>query len=101
PLSLHDALPIFGIVRVVRAEQADRLARLNLGPDLGDDRLHAALVALVRTIDVEELQPGPLGRRLVAIGLTHGILVEQIFRIAIGVDRKSTRLNSSHVKISY
>ncbi|MNR41272.1 hypothetical protein D3C85_1596380 [compost metagenome] len=69
----------------MRAEQADRLASLNLGPDLGHDRLHPALVTLVGAIDVEELQPRPLARRLAAIRLTHGVLIEQVFRITIGI----------------
>src|SRR5207302_9963372 len=89
-LSLHDALPIFGIgpdlalhadgrraaqvrVGVYRAVLADAHARLDIGRGGIDDRDTGQHVGLVDTGAHQ----------------------------AIGRDRKSTRLNSSHVKNSY
>src|SRR5690606_41687226 len=88
PLSLHDALPIFDRVAPI----VTAAARLRLhGPCV----FHPA--AFVDVVDVE-----------VAIGAAAGPqeavepldLVHQLADI-VGLDRKSTRLNSSHVKISY
>src|SRR5690606_41991226 len=83
-LSLHDALPIFlhhapgGSVNVETVDV--RLDRCVLD---GLDPLVQLLAGLVQ----------PLGRALLG-------LVRQLRRRGAG-DRKSTRLNSSHVKISY
>src|SRR5690606_40789498 len=71
-LSLHDALPIF----------ADRLAEEQLG--VGADG-RSPLVRVILVLDEGRLDAE----------LAQGVL-EQV----VG-DRKSTRLNSSHVKISY
>src|SRR5690606_40032589 len=88
-LSLHDALPIF----------AARLCR---------DQDHAQLSAcrhlqrvdheVIRGSGTVELQcPDPAYDRLAKHRPAH-----QIERLGIEIaDRKSTRLNSSHVKISY
>src|SRR5690606_41708983 len=85
PLSLHDALPIFGLdADAVRAEHVAAEQR----PDDADEERQPGEVAdervrLVR-LAVEELP---------ALG---NLVVDLEDR-----DRKSTRLNSSHVKISY
>src|SRR5690606_41298229 len=74
-LSLHDALPIFDDVLLVAVVERVRLEQLV-------DRVDP--LALLRVLALE---------RLDALAL----LVDREIRI----DRKSTRLNSSHVKISY
>src|SRR5690606_39962961 len=85
PLSLHDALPIYrelqyGLRKAVAARTLDEL--------LGDKAtLDAEIFAYVRG-RVEEL-----GIEMLGVGVKDVILP--------GEDRKSTRLNSSHVKISY
>src|SRR5690606_41692904 len=84
-LSLHDALPI--------CERGDEMpgaaARLRRHPQL----VHREAVALRGAAD-EALVEGHVGAQprdlLVALG-----------QRALQLDRKSTRLNSSHVKISY
>src|SRR5690606_40477917 len=79
-LSLHDALPIYSVgsdVDHVRPEQLDHLkhggARGVVCPDLDEQQL---TLDRVLGVELDDLQH-----------------VDQ--------DRKSTRLNSSHVKISY
>src|SRR5690606_41863235 len=92
-LSLHDALPISGCPAVygaspVRTRQlVDRL-----------DCLDCALVGLATSC---KTSPGPCalsrsGRGARQLRQSTRQLILQFFR-----DRKSTRLNSSHVKISY
>src|SRR5207302_3616039 len=83
PLSLHDALPISAMddpdVVLLVDPDADRHAEQPvIGQRLGPQR-----------IDLED-------RRLHELRLTHLPLEERL-----RADRKSTRLNSSHVKISY
>src|SRR5690606_40229001 len=79
PLSLHDALPIFGTAEYALLE----LARVRAGETV---LVHGAA--------------GGVGAAATQIAKLHGATV-------IGTasteerDRKSTRLNSSHVKISY
>src|SRR5690606_40856342 len=77
PLSLHDALPILGAP----------------GSDLaGPDRGAVFVVHGPPT-------PGPLSPAALALyGSSDG---EHFGQSVAGPDRKSTRLNSSHVKISY
>src|SRR5690606_41312956 len=91
--SLHDALPICPHPLVGRAvgmvddEEGDA-ADLRRGGEADD---HLALA--VRT--------DPLVDPALLAGLALGFeRLEDTF-VALGVDRKSTRLNSSHVKISY
>src|SRR5690606_41971549 len=74
-LSLHDALPIF------LPRPAGHEARLLAedGPGIGQGR---RVVGDVRALPLGEVGPGA-------------------HRTGRGRDRKSTRLNSSHVKISY
>src|SRR3546814_1907643 len=85
-------LAAVGIVGMVRAEQPGRLAAAELAEEVPGDARLAALVVLVGTVDVEELEAGPLRRRLtVARGRILGEAAQHP-----AVDRKSTRLNSSH-----
>src|SRR5690606_41408586 len=79
-LSLHDALPIFpaDLVEVVRSDVRD-----------SGDAGRAVGVLELRVADFED--HGGAGADF-AEALEHGLA---------DVDRKSTRLNSSHVKISY
>src|SRR5690606_40212382 len=83
-LSLHDALPILSQPRVV---EEVHLAYIAAGADLIETNTFGANPFRLRAYGLEEevwrvnLQGAKLARRL--------------------TDRKSTRLNSSHVKISY
>src|SRR5207302_8518575 len=92
PLSLHDALPIYlgaGEAEHVAQDQHRALARRQVLERRHERQLHALalLVAgLGRGVAVCD--------RVVWIGLDPHRLHERR-------DRKSTRLNSSHVKISY
>src|SRR5690606_41981765 len=94
PLSLHDVLPILQISFVDqdaggKAEQAPALVRLQ-GEDALDGQGGGAKIDAIADIGVEALQyPG------IHPGVAGGG-DSRHWR-----DRKSTRLNSSHVKISY
>src|SRR5205807_9894168 len=79
PLSLHDALPIL-------LEAANRCARA-LGSSL---EMEQAFGAFIREV-----------RGLVPFERTAIVLVENDSARTIATDRKSTRLNSSHLVISY
>src|SRR5690606_41998448 len=87
PLSLHDALPICGEARVARLGQR---AGVDRPPLVIMDRLVArGLVPLLETqIGIADPAKPVDDNGVPQIGPG-------------GVDRKSTRLNSSHVKISY
>src|SRR5690606_42091869 len=93
PLSLHDALPIF---ELERSEEAARLlvAAAERRPE--DRSLVRTAERLAHQVGDHELleqvlQAVPANERLAGL-----------FDIAARCrDRKSTRLNSSHVKISY
>src|SRR5690606_41887086 len=90
-LSLHDALPISG-VEVGRCRKADGAAGIGFGD--------------ARDAGGEEHQPAVSGRVADDVGVAHGAVVPVARRVFLvvwsrDVDRKSTRLNSSHVKISY
>src|SRR5690606_42040766 len=94
PLSLHDALPIFGLVRVdsvLLDDLGDRLGRQGtLVDELAHRREHDEMA-----IDLEVTTQAPAEVRATeAVGTQHAIGAPP------GKDRKSTRLNSSHVKIS-
>src|SRR5690606_39462174 len=89
-LSLHDALPILLRTHDVVAG-VDRLARLFFQVHPGDPhtaglavdlKLHCAVAAQGQVILGDLVRLGEVGVKIV-------------------LDRKSTRLNSSHVKISY
>src|SRR5690606_41021465 len=83
-LSLHDALPIFS-----RDAEAgiDTPGTLWLHRPLLEGVLRQRVLALP---GLETVQ-----------GAVGGLLTSEDGRTVTGVDRKSTRLNSSHVKISY
>src|SRR5690606_41995584 len=87
PLSLHDALPIFVAYAASLAEPARRghvVGIVTSGIVLG--------ILLARAIAGALTDIG--GWRIV-------YFVSAILTLSIALDRKSTRLNSSHVKISY
>src|SRR5690606_40254285 len=89
-LSLHDALPIFVVAAAVVGVE--------------DVRRHEPLVAVHGTADARHLAAMAEGvggepvldEHLAAADLGAG----QVLPL-VRIDRKSTRLNSSHVKISY
>src|SRR5690606_41588242 len=82
-LSLHDALPIFGgDPRPLGGEQ--RAGAPEAGGDLVEHQQHVVLVA--------QLPQHPQ---------VAGVVEAHAARALDDRDRKSTRLNSSHVKISY
>src|SRR5690606_39828355 len=83
-LSLHDALPIYSGLEVDALDGAPgvRSARF-AGSPCDDDANNALLLGRMRGV--------PAGERSARYRCV----------IAIALDRKSTRLNSSHVKISY
>src|SRR5690606_42148438 len=87
-LSLHDALPISEAARVEhrlqlrRAERLERLAR--------DGDVRVKLLAAELPVDARRLKPA----------LDRGIRLG-VDALLDALDRKSTRLNSSHVKLSY
>src|SRR5690606_42010950 len=80
-LSLHDALPILpGLVLAYTAQEV--MAR-----GMGDETVHVGPRAVN---GVREEQEHP-----------RSVLAENLLHLAVRRDRKSTRLDSSHVKISY
>src|SRR5690606_41283990 len=86
PLSLHDALPIF-VVALVHLDMVEHIAiEAQLRP-----RAHAGQIGGDVAAVVLEQQAVPLAQAVV-VEVQAGVVTE---------DRKSTRLNSSHVKISY
>src|SRR5690606_41661100 len=88
PLSLHDALPIF-------AGEAHAQTRLTVLRAL--DKLDRLGVAGVRELlGVQRVDES--GAVVPGAGLKEELIR---FALAYSADRKSTRLNSSHVKISY
>src|SRR5690606_39303143 len=89
-LSLHDALPIF--------------AEADIVPGAGD------IGAIDEVVDVLVEQEGRYRAGAAHIVLDAEVEVGRLQRLQVGIaelrlitvqDRKSTRLNSSHVKISY
>src|SRR5699024_12807532 len=88
PLSLHDALPIF---------QVFALNVLNQG------HFQHLLVVGLADVGRNGLQAGQLGRLQAALPRNElvGVGAELAQRHRLDEDRKSTRLNSSHVSISY
>src|SRR5699024_12853023 len=86
-MSLHDALPICGVVGAVRGEHAIHpLAHHRLGL-LG--QLH------------EIVGRGVLGGGEAGATAEHVDVEQRVGAEAVGAARKSTRLNSSHVSMSY
>src|SRR5690606_40526910 len=92
PLSLHDALPICKVGLLVGADVGRSLAPIK-------DELDLAVFArgLAAVLDGSKplLDEGELAR----VRESFGKRVQE--RMRAERDRKSTRLNSSHVKISY
>src|SRR5207247_8696972 len=90
PLSLHDALPILDREAILELDhEAARLAAVDQVPVVFRDA--------TRMLGVDE-------GHFDAFGLDGAALVarDDLFAIdALGADRKSTRLNSSHEWISY
>src|SRR5699024_11982847 len=84
-LSLHDALPIYRAVETV-----------GLALEVGD-RVDVVHVLGHRQVEVGAVVPGT--ERLVVVLVALGVL--DVGLLGPGRDRKSTRLNSSHVSISY
>src|SRR5699024_11600167 len=82
-LSLHDALPILrhltGVVHAHQIPGLSRLDQISIPPDIGSDHRKAC----AHSLHHHRGKSFPVGRH-------------QKY-----VDRKSTRLNSSHVSISY
>src|SRR5439155_24791870 len=92
-LSLHDALPIsFHGIGVEHLEERGRRERLEYDPPGLEPLEH-----LVLLLGAQLVEAPPVGALTVAIGLGDTRTIEHR---AAG-DRKSTRLNSSHVAISY
>src|SRR5690606_41735065 len=92
PLSLHDALPIFDLHEVVKTLNTSPSSQHHLKRDV------AQLVELL-------LETTDLRQRLLKTIIDLPERIPQLFGAIIqttdNIDRKSTRLNSSHVKISY
>src|SRR5690606_41234361 len=88
--SLHDALPIFGMTFFVTALIGNALAaRVEESEELARQRA-IALSNLAR-----------LNERIVQHMQSGIVVLDDDLRVTLVKDRKSTRLNSSHVKISY
>src|SRR5690606_41933543 len=86
PLSLHDALPIWGEVEVQPVVAVELLLEPAHELAAGVQPRHLVLVLVGHELEeVARHRLGQVGRA----------------RRANALDRKSTRLNSSHVKISY
>src|SRR5690606_41692080 len=85
PLSLHDALPISE--QLLQVPDAGFLLTLLL-PSRVVTTVLAQVTLLAASVD---------------LGSEHGTVRDQLVELGLEpvVDRKSTRLNSSHVKISY
>src|SRR5207302_2960972 len=88
--SLHDALPIFGDPEELQRRLAEFAAQMQ-----GQQRLAWADNAIKLAVDMTVAAVA----RVNVQGNAED-QAEQI-RVVIARDRKSTRLNSSHVKISY
>src|SRR5690606_41737211 len=92
-LSLHDALPISGTQFVVTIGHNDRRAQeFGICHLAGDKLAPDQVVKLLRIL----FQATDIGRPAGHIGRPDGLV-----GLLGALDRKSTRLNSSHVKISY
>src|SRR5207253_7197769 len=90
PLSLHDALPIYAASQAAEPRSFVDVPNLTTA-DLAFD-LRWELERL-RSVGIE---------RVIAVDLTRSDFGIPVVRVVIpALDRKSTRLNSSHVAISY
>src|SRR5690606_41457800 len=91
-LSLHDALPIYG-AGVSAQQQRQPLAVLHIDVERV---LHGACGMIFGIVQRREIGPVVFDLRAISHIKTYG--AENSLD---PLDRKSTRLNSSHVKISY
>src|SRR5207302_10388104 len=92
-LSLHDALPILRrtVVAALKTQDFERSkAARFLHDSIGQNLTALGLQLDMVRMDLESVSPG-IGARVAEIQHLLGGMI----------DRKSTRLNSSHVKISY
>src|SRR5690606_42071283 len=83
PLSLHDALPIFGVAYTGAVVLSARRERQEILADYEQQYGRRS---------PDRSATGTHGRRAAASPIAKEVVI---------LDRKSTRLNSSHVKISY
>src|SRR5207248_6287685 len=93
PLSLHDALPIFPGARIGRLDRDTAAGRGHAAAILGAFRNHE-LDVLVGT---QMIAKGHDIHRVTLVG----VIAADIGLARPDLDRKSTRLNSSHRTISY
>src|SRR5207302_3887866 len=93
-LSLHDALPIFA-VPFLGQKVAERDA---LGVGTGEERRRAAIEACNRREQTQMGDANEIAALREEAARPAAAVLEP--RAGAGQDRKSTRLNSSHVKIS-
>src|SRR5207302_9264222 len=93
-LSLHDALPISGLSEPVIGEVRRFLADWT-------KRIGAKYLMVSLPPDFDFPEQSNCARLLEKAVLPHCRESGLPFAVMLGVDRKSTRLNSSHVKISY
>src|SRR5690606_41654602 len=93
PVTLHDALPIYPLARR-RLDVDDRVAVLAAAAGLAHEAALDLLHALADRLAVGHLRPADVGVDL-------ELAREPVDDHLEVQDRKSTRLNSSHVKISY
>src|SRR5207302_8437292 len=94
PLSLHDALPI--------CRRTSRKRSFSVAIDRAQVRHVARLARLALSPEEEERFAAQLGHVLEYIERLSAVDVSGVEPLSFaGEDRKSTRLNSSHVKISY
>src|SRR5690606_41773801 len=92
-LSLHDALPIYRVSALTGCDIWGKAEFLNPGQSVKD---RAALFIIHDAVKSGKLKPG--GTIVEGTAGNTGI---GLTLVANSLDRKSTRLNSSHVKISY
>src|SRR5690606_42097396 len=91
PLSLHVALPVSELMRY----EYDR--RLSIGAIAMGGTVAIMIPPSITLVLYAIFAEQSVGRMLIA-GVFPGLLIATLFGI---LDRKSTRLNSRHVKISY
>src|SRR5207249_8248406 len=94
PLSLHDALPIYGVQQPANESQALLLRQFAAwrGEEPSPKRPRRPLIAAA--------EQRPAHPSLVVLGMREGQGHEDNKPFVWQLDRKSTRLNSSHVSIS-
>src|SRR5690606_39890653 len=91
PLSLHDALPIYRRQVLLSLTEQGRKA-LDIAPEGAHAQFHQQFLAL------EDWEQSML---IASLQRVAAMLGDDDPAVAAVLDRKSTRLNSSHVKTSY